>query len=112
MGEPGLTSTEAARRLAADGPNALAREEGSPAGRLLARQLQGPMPWLLLAATLVSGLLGEVADALAIGAILVLNALVGFAQEYRAERALAALRSMTAPRARVLRDLIQLHVEF
>ncbi|MES1174964.1 MAG: cation-translocating P-type ATPase [Myxococcales bacterium] len=53
---------------------------------------------------MISGAMGEVADAVAIGTIVVLNALVGFFQEYRAERAVLALRSMTAPRARVLRD--------
>ena len=62
------------------------------------------MIWLLLAACAVSAALGETADALAIGAIVVLNALVGFFQEYRAERAVLALRAMSAPRARVLRD--------
>jgi Ca2+-transporting ATPase len=67
-------------------------------------QLKSPVIWLLLGACLISGALGEVADAVAIGAIVVLNSLVGFFQEYRAERAVLALRSMTAPRARVLRD--------
>ncbi len=62
------------------------------------------MLWLLVGASAVSAVLGDWVDAVAIGAIVVLNALVGFFQEYRAERAVQALRSMTAPRARVLRD--------
>jgi Ca2+-transporting ATPase len=67
-------------------------------------QFASPVIWLLLGACVVSGALGEVADAIAIGAIVVINSLVGFFQEYRAEHAVLALRSLTAPRARVLRD--------
>lgn len=100
----GLTSPEAARRLGQQGPNELARGESRSAWRFLAAQFKGAMIWLLMAACAVSAALGEVADALAIGAILVLNALVGFFQEYRAERAVLALRAMSAPHARVLRD--------
>ncbi len=100
----GLPSIEAARRLATHGPNELVREEGASAWRLLASQFKGAMIWLLLLACLLSVSLGEVADAVAIGTIVVLNALVGFFQEYRAERAVLALRAMSAPRARVLRD--------
>jgi Ca2+-transporting ATPase len=59
---------------------------------------------VLIAAALVSGLLGELIDAVAILVIVVLNALLGFIQEYRAERAIRALRQMTAPTARVVRD--------
>jgi Ca2+-transporting ATPase len=104
MTPKGLTSAEAARRLAEHGPNELAREEGPSPWVLVARQFQGAMIWLLLAACGVSVALGEAADAVAIGAIVVLNAAVGFFQEHRAERALLALRAMSAPRARVLRD--------
>jgi Ca2+-transporting ATPase len=100
----GLTSGEAAHRLAQLGPNELTRAEPTSRWRLLARQFGSPLIWLLTGACLVSGLLGEVADALAIGAILLANALVGFFQEQRAERAILALRSMTAPRAQVVRD--------
>src|SRR5262249_44346954 len=71
---------------------------------LLASQFTSPLVALLLAACALSLALGEVGDAIAIGAIVVLNAAVGFFQEHRAERALAALRSLTAPRARVVRD--------
>jgi Ca2+-transporting ATPase len=71
---------------------------------MLAGQFASPVIWLLLGACVISGALGEIADAIAIGSIVIVNAFVGFFQEHRAERAVIALRSMTAPRARVLRD--------
>ena len=100
----GLTSAAAAGRLSESGPNEISREVRKPAWRLLMAQFSSPVIWLLLAACVVSGALGEFVDAIAIGAIVILNALVGFFQEYRAESAVFALRSMTAPRARVIRD--------
>ena len=99
----GLSPEEAARRLAADGPNEVAHEEGPTPWRLLAAQFVNPMVGLLLLAAIVAGALGELADAIAIGVIVLLNAAVGFFQEYRAEQALAALRELTAPQARVVR---------
>ena len=103
-GATGLSSAEAARRLGEVGANELDRGDGTSAWRILAGQLTSPIVLLMLGAALISGILREVADAIAIAAIVVLNAVVGFLQEYRAERAVLALRSMTAPRARVLRD--------
>ena len=100
----GLSNNEAKRRLTEVGPNELEREEGTSPWMILAGQFKGALIWLLLGACVVSALLGELGDAIAIGAILVINALVGFFQEYRAERAVLALRAMTAPHARVLRD--------
>ena len=100
----GLTSEEAARRLQEFGRNELRREDSTPAWRLLLAQFKSPVVGLLLAACAVSAVLDEFIDATAIGAIVVLNAVVGFMQEHRAERAILALRAMTAPRARVLRD--------
>jgi Ca2+-transporting ATPase len=100
----GLTSEEAARRLTDHGPNELTRGKGASASKFLADQFKGALIWLLLGACVISAALGEVADAIAIGAILLLNALVGFFQEYRAERSVMALRAMSAPRARVQRD--------
>lgn len=100
----GLTTAEAQRRFAEVGPNEITREASKPPWRLLATQFSSPVVLLLLAACVLSASLGEVADAIAIGSIVIINALVGFFQEYRAERAVLALRSMTAPRARVVRD--------
>jgi Ca2+-transporting ATPase len=100
----GLSSQEAARRLNAYGPNEIEREPGTPFWRILARQFNSPVVWLLAGACVISSALGEAADAIVIAAIVVLNGCVGFFQEHRAERAILALRSMTAPRGRVLRD--------
>jgi P-type Ca2+ transporter type 2C len=100
----GLTGEAAAARLIEYGPNEIQRRPPTPAWRVLAAQFNSPVIWLLIGACVVSVALGEVADAVAIATIVVLNGIVGFFQEHRAERAILALRSMTAPRARVQRD--------
>jgi Ca2+-transporting ATPase len=100
----GLSSTDAQRRLAEVGPNEIRREQRTTPLTLLARQFASPVIWLLLGASVLSAALGEWLDASAIGAIVSINAVIGFLQEHRAERAVMALRSMTAPRARVMRD--------
>jgi Ca2+-transporting ATPase len=71
---------------------------------VLLRQFVSPMVAILAVAAMLSAALSDLVDAVAIGAIVLLNAVVGFVQEYRAERAVLALRKMTTPRARVLRD--------
>jgi len=100
----GLTSAEARARLVTAGRNELQREEATPPWRILARQFASPVIALLGVAAVVAAGMGEWIDAAAIGAIVLLNGIVGFIQEYRAERAVLALRDMTAPRARVRRD--------
>lgn len=100
----GLTAIEAARRLAESGPNEIRHEAGTSPFVLLLGQFKSPVVALLLVACLVSALLGEVVDAIAIATIVVINGAVGFLQEYRAEKAVLALRAMTAPRARVIRE--------
>lgn len=100
----GLTSHSAKVALGVYGLNEIRREKTISPVTIFLNQLRGPMTILLFAALVISAVLKEAADAIAIGTILMLNAVVGFFQEYRAEKALKALRSMTAPRARVLRD--------
>ncbi|MCG3174805.1 MAG: Calcium-transporting ATPase 1 [Myxococcota bacterium] len=100
----GLSSKEAATRLRDAGPNLVERERPISPFVLFLGQFKNPFVWLLLAAAIAAAVLREVVDAIAVGAIVIINSLVGFFQEYRAERAVLALRAMTAPRARVLRD--------
>jgi Ca2+-transporting ATPase len=100
----GLASDEAARRRGDYGTNEIPRTAQTAWWLVLARQFNSPVIWLLVGACAVAAALGEAADAIAIATIVVLNGLVGFFQEHRAERAILALRSMTAPRARVMRD--------
>ena len=80
----GLTTAEVARRLVQFGRNELQRDAGPPVWVHLARQFNSPLIWLLGAACTISFVLGEVADAIAIVTIVVLNGLIGFFQEYRA----------------------------
>ena len=100
----GLSTAAAEAKRAEVGPNEIARAAPTSPWKLIGGQLASPLVVMLLAASVISGVLGEVADAIAIGVIVVVNAVVGFLQEHRAERAIFALRSMTAPQARVLRD--------
>ena len=100
----GLASSEAARRLAADGPNRLWRPDRPDYARIAVRQVLDPLVALLVAAALVSLLIGEGFEAAAIAVIVVLNAALGFTQELAAERAVLELREAVAVRARVVRD--------
>lgn len=99
----GLEPAEAAARLLRHGPNLLAEAPRPPLWRLLLGQFDDFMVLVLLGASGISFALGEHADALAVLAIVVINAVLGFLQESRAERSLDALRRLAAPSARVLR---------
>jgi Ca2+-transporting ATPase len=101
--DSGLDPAEAAKRLERDGPNELRAQPPVPLWKLVLRQFESPLVWILVVAAVVSGVIGDLPDAIAIAVIVLLNAAIGFAQEQRAEQAMAALRSMTAPRATVRR---------
>jgi len=101
--QQGLTPPEAVQRLQQFGPNELRKATTVSPLALLAGQFRSLVIWVLIGAALVSIALGEVLDGSAILAIVVLNAALGFFQEYRAEQAVAALARLTAPRARVVR---------
>lgn len=100
----GLTRDEAQRRLDRIGPNRLPEAPSPSWLSRLASQFTQLLVVLLMAAAVVSAVIGDRLDAIAIGTIVAINGFLGFAQEYRAERALSSLRAMSTPRARVLRD--------
>jgi Ca2+-transporting ATPase len=100
----GLGAPEAAARLLRFGRNEIRKTQRDSAARIFLRQLRGLVIWVLIAAAIVSAVLGDTLDGAIILAIVILNAVIGFIQEHRAEQAVAALARMTAPRARVLRD--------
>ncbi|MFN8936106.1 MAG: cation-transporting P-type ATPase, partial [Pseudomonadota bacterium] len=90
----GLDTAEARRRLERHGPNALPEGRRRSALRMVADQFADFMIAVLVAAAVVSGIVGEPSDTIAIFVIVLLNAAIGFVQEWRAERAMAALRLM------------------
>ncbi|MFZ9887972.1 MAG: cation-translocating P-type ATPase [Myxococcota bacterium] len=100
----GLESEEARRRVGADGPNILSSRRGTPWLRTLLDQFLEPLVLVLVGAVAVSLVLGDLIDAAVIGAVVVLNGTIGFLQEHRAERSIAALSSSLSTEATVLRD--------
>ncbi len=102
--EQGLSASVASERLAAHGPNALTQKSGPGMWVILAAQFMNLLVGLLVAAAVVSFLLGDVKDAVAIAVIVILNGLLGFKQERSAEKAMAALKKLSVPRVRVRRD--------
>ncbi|MET0917180.1 MAG: HAD-IC family P-type ATPase [Burkholderiales bacterium] len=102
--ELGLTTQEARHRLLKCGANELAKEERASPLALFLSQFKNTLIIILLVATILSALLGELVDAAIIGAIILFCAVLSFVQEYRADNALKALKKMLAPTIRVLRD--------
>lgn len=101
--EFGLSEREAANRLIKNGPNRLNNSKKSSVLSIFAGQFKDMMVLILLAATAASAVMGELHEALAIAAIVLLNALLGFFQEWRCEKTLQALAAMSAPTAKVIR---------
>jgi len=100
----GLTSAEAGRRLEQHGHNELVERDARSAWAIVWEQIASTMVLLLVAAAIVSLALDDTTDAIAILTIVVLNVALGFHQEFRAERAIAALKSLSVPSVRVRRD--------
>jgi P-type Ca2+ transporter type 2C len=100
----GLGQAEAARRLEAYGPNRLAAKKGKGLFVRILEQFQDFLIYILLAAAVISIVLGEVSDAIIILFVVVINAVVGVVQESKAEKALEALKKLSAPKAIVVRD--------
>ena len=103
-GGHGLRGREAEARLARYGPNQLEEEPPAPGWLVFLRQFRSPLIFILLLALAVTLLLGEYLDASVIATVLVLNAVIGFTQERKAEGAVRALMQLVVPHARVVRD--------
>ncbi|HUG07399.1 MAG TPA: HAD-IC family P-type ATPase [Acidimicrobiia bacterium] len=103
-GARGLSSPEATARLSVHGPNRLEEEPPPSALVVFVRQFRSPLIFILLAAMAVTLLLAEYLDSVVIGVVLLLNAVIGFFQERKAEGAVRALMQLVVPVARVIRD--------
>ena len=100
----GLSATEAGKRLEEYGFNTLKEKKKKTHFKMFLDQFSDFMILVLIAAAIASGMIGDLKDAIAIAVIVVLNAVIGFVQEYRADRAMAALKKMASPNAITLRE--------
>ena len=100
----GLPQSEAEKRLEKFGPNALQEKKKKPAWVLFLAQFKDFMILILAAAAVISGIVGDLTDTIIILVILVLNAVLGFVQEYRAEKAMDSLKKLTETQTKVFRD--------
>ena len=99
----GLSDGEAKKRLQETGFNELPEKKSVPAWKIFLKQFNSFIIWILFAAAFISGFLAEWVDAVAISVIIFLNAILGFVQEYHAEKSIAALRKLSTPTSKVIR---------
>ena len=100
----GLSSREAKKRLEKYGLNQLKKNKKVSRIKIFIQQFNDFIIWVLIGATIISGLMGEKADAITIIIIVIINALLGFIQEYKTEKSLEALNRLAAPTAKIVRD--------
>ena len=100
----GLTTKEAEKRIKEFGLNELKHHNKASALKIFLSQFNDFIVWVLIAATLISGVIGDKADAVTILIIIIINAILGFIQEFRTEKSLEALKELAAPTCKVLRD--------
>lgn len=101
---PGLTTKEAEKRMKSFGLNELKHKSKASPFKIFLSQFNDFMVWVLIGATIISGFMGDTADAITILIIVIVNALLGFFQEFRTEKSLEALKDMAAPTCKVYRD--------
>ncbi|MEM3593134.1 MAG: calcium-transporting P-type ATPase, PMR1-type [Candidatus Jordarchaeaceae archaeon] len=102
-GTSGISKEEAKLRFQAFGPNILQEKKKSSALRIFAEQFRNYLILVLVIAAIIALFLGDITDSLVIFVVIILNAILGFYQEYRAEKSIEALKKLTAPRAVVIR---------
>lgn len=101
---PGLTTREAEKRMKNFGLNELQHKKKTSPLMIFLAQFNDFMVWVLLAATIISGFMGDTADAVTIIIIVIVNSFLGFIQEFRTEKSLEALKDLAAPTCKVFRD--------
>ncbi|MFW5741548.1 MAG: HAD-IC family P-type ATPase, partial [Myxococcota bacterium] len=104
VSEEGLSGDEAAKRLQEHGPNVIERVAGDGPLKILWRQINNPLIWVLIGSSALAVGLGKVTDGLVVGAVVVINSIIGFVQELRASRAIEALRDMVPQITTARRD--------
>src|SRR5699024_7653041 len=102
--EEGLNNAQVKERLAKEGRNQLIEDQPPSLLTLIGKQVNNALIYILLAAALISAVVGEISDAIIIGLVILINTTVGVIQESKAENSLIALRSMTTPKAVVRRN--------
>ncbi|MBL4937968.1 calcium-translocating P-type ATPase, SERCA-type [Clostridium sp. YIM B02515] len=100
----GLTKNEAEKRLKTYGLNQLENKKSISPIKIFLSQFNDFIVWVLIAATIISGVMGEKADAITILIIVIMNSILGFIQEYKTEKSLEALKKLAAPTSKVIRD--------
>ena len=109
--EHGLTSSQAEQKIYAYGFNELKKVAGPSPLKIILSQFASPLVWILVVAIIISLFLRERIDALVIGIIVIVNTILGFIQEYKAEKAIDALKKLSSPKARVFRDGKEILIE-
>src|SRR6478736_2942243 len=109
--DAGLTSAEAERRLAEHGPNAIAAEPEPSVWQVSLRQLADPMNVMLVAVAIISLFINQVSVGILVGALVVLNIVLGTRQELKAKASVDALAKMQIPKAKVIRDGVLVQVD-
>jgi Ca2+-transporting ATPase len=109
--DTGLEKDEAAKRLVKNGPNSLKVEKKASRFKLFFSQFLSPVVLILIAAAIIAGSLGELTDSVAIFVIVIVNAIIGFLQEAKAENAIDALKKLSTPKAKVLRNSEIIEIE-
>jgi calcium-translocating P-type ATPase len=102
--EDGLSTDEAEKRLQNYGANLIQKKKKDNALKLMWRQINNPLIWVLIGSSLVAILLGKITDGLVVMAVVIINTIIGFIQEYRAEKAIEELSGMIPENATVTRD--------
>lgn len=100
----GLTEKEVKQKFKKHGPNILSQKKKTSAFKIIVDQFSNFMTLILIASTIISAFMGEITEAVTIIAIVVVNAILGFVQEYKTEKTLEALKGMAAPSAHVIRE--------